>query len=748
MKKVKYAVYFILMLLLARAEISDGIRPFDLGLYLGLIYAGENFAVLSPLFASAHFIANPSVNSLILSVTTVALTAGLYFISFKLKKRVSTIEINLVALIARVPVIIMSARDSSLLLSSLITLVIAQIFTYVAIIALYAIIKRGIRNKMTQDEAVSASAMIMALSSALYCLNLWGYQPYYTIAAFVILILIADVGGNFLTAAVLIGLGSAISGDLMPAAAMTLSAVVAMIFRRMPLIFAASAYLLADLAAGYFFSAYGEYGLIHIIAVAAGLAAALIIPPKLHEKIRCETKNIRKGLAARAVINMNRYELSSQIASVGKAFNDISLSLRKDSDTVPGVLERMDALKDEMSRKVCGSCERWEECYKEDGSSMQDLFDGIIKGASDRGRATLIDVPPLLTSVCRRIGGLTQTATDLVKSCESKIEGLKSADKAKLLLAEQSAGISCLMNDLARKSGSSVTAEDNYEERIIEDLAYRNVICSEVLIWNSLSRGITLIVRQSDRDKKVIDKVLYNRTKMYWQRSDIRCEYTNGMCALTFYPAPQYEVLTGECMATKTGSILSGDTRSITRIGFDKVMIALSDGMGSGERAESSSSNAIAMIENLYTAGFASETILTLANNLLSGMSDESFSALDLAILDLDNGYADFVKLGAVSGYIRTEQGVEAIEGGSLPLGIVEEMKPAIKRRKLKTDELCLILSDGVIDTIGKEQIDRILINNSALNPQVVANEIIRCCLSRGIKDDVTVITFRLYRKI
>jgi stage II sporulation protein E len=747
-KNIKYAIYFLLMLLLAYARILDGIRAFDIGLYIGLIYAGENMAILSPLFIIALFIASPSLDSLILSGTVVLLLMGVYFISYKLRKRVSIIEVNIAAVVARIPVIILSAKDINLLTDSLITLVISSIFTYAAVITLYAVIKRGVKNRMTQDELACLSILIIAAAAALYNLDLWGFMPFFTVMAFIIPLIVYNIGSTALLISFLCGTGAAlVNENFLIAAAMTLCAAIAMIFRRMPFPFIAGAYLIADIGAGLFFSPFGKYQLLHIIAVVIGLIAALIIPPKLHEKIRCETRNIRKGLAARAIINMNRYELATQIASVGKAFNDIEVSLKKEIGTSYDNNKRIRGISEEIKRRVCGGCERLEECHKEDGDT-QALFSALIQGAIQRGRATLIDVPPLITGVCRRVNKLTENTTAIVKSLEATITAGKNVDRAKILLAEQSSGIAALMNNLALKTGSSVTAEDNYEERIIENLAYRNVVCSEVLLWSSFERGMTLIVRQSDREKKAIDRVLFSLTGMKWKRSDIKCDYPNGMTALTMHPATQYEALSGECMATKTGSIISGDTRSITHIGQDKVMIALCDGMGSGERAEYDSSTSIQMIENLYTAGFSSETVLNLINSLLSKTKDESFSAIDLVILDIENGYADFIKLGAVNSFIRCENGIEVIEGGALPLGIVEEMKPVIKRRKMTTGELCVIVSDGVIDTIGATGIEKILVAHPALNPQLVANEIIRACYSAGINDDVTAIAFRLYRQI
>lgn len=747
MKKAKYVIFFLLMLLFARAEILNSIRPFDIGLFIGLIYAGENLAILAPLFILAAFIAEPSVNTLIISITTVLLLAGLYFVSFKLRKRVNLLEINIVAFISRIPILIISSKDIHLLTDNLILLVISQIFVYVCAIALFAILKRGFRNRMTQDELAGVGVIIAVMAISFYTINIMEFMPYYTIAAFVITILIANNSNNSIIVALLIGIGAAFGGsDIAVAATIPLCAIVALMFKRMPIAFIAGAYLLTDIGIGYYFNVYGDYTLMHLISVVAGLVIAVAIPPKLQEMVRIECKNMRKGLAARAVINMSRYELSAQLSSISKAFNDIGIALKKDIDVAP--VNNIDSLKGDIARKVCGSCERRDECYNDENGDAFDLFDSIIKGAMDRGRATLVDVPPLLTSICKRINMLTQTTTEVVKTYENKVSNIKEADKGRLLLSDQSRGIATLMDTLSRKTGRSVTIDDNYEERIIEDLAYRNVVCSEVLLINREERGLTLIVRQADRDKKIIDKVLYKRTGMSWIRADNKCEYTNGMTAITFLPAPQYEVLTGECMATKTGSILSGDTRSIIRIGTDKVMVALCDGMGSGEAAESDSSVAIAMIENLYLAGFESDTILSLVNNLLNTSHEESFSALDMAIVDIERGFADFIKLGAVNSFIRTDHGIEVIEGGSLPLGIVEEMKPIVKHRKLSTGELCLIVSDGVIDTIGVEQIDRILINNSALNPQIVSNEIVRACLTKGLKDDITAIAFRIYRRI
>ena len=221
MKNIKYAIYFLLMLLLAYARILDGIRAFDIGLYIGLIYAGENMAILSPLFIIALFIASPSLDSLILSGTVVLLLMGVYFISYKLRKRVSIIEVNIAAVVARIPVIILSAKDINLLTDSLITLVISSIFTYAAVITLYAVIKRGVKNRMTQDELACLSILIIAAAAALYNLDLWDLCRF-TVMAFIIPLIVYNIGSTALLISFLCGTGAALVSEVfLIAAAMT-----------------------------------------------------------------------------------------------------------------------------------------------------------------------------------------------------------------------------------------------------------------------------------------------------------------------------------------------------------------------------------------------------------------------------------------------------------------------------------------------------------------------------------------------
>ena len=100
--------------------------------------------------------------------------------------------------------------------------------------------------------------------------------------------------------------------------------------------------------------------------------------------------------------------------------------------------------------------------------------------------------------------------------------------------------------------------------------------------------------------------------------------------------------------------------------------------MGSGLDAENVSSTSLSLIESFYKAGLSSPLILCTVNKLLSINTEDSFTALDLSVIDLKTLNADFIKYGSPYGFIVNDEGIKIVEGNSLPLGIIDELKPSV----------------------------------------------------------------------
>ena len=173
--------------------------------------------------------------------------------------------------------------------------------------------------------------------------------------------------------------------------------------------------------------------------------------------------------------------------------------------------------------------------------------------------------------------------------------------------------------------------------------------------------------------------------------------------------------------------------------------------MGSGEQAQNISSVALSLIESFYKAGLNSQIILNTVNKLLAVNSEDSFTALDVSVIDLNECYVDFIKYGAPYGFIINKNGIKIVEGNSLPLGIIDDLKPSVARTQLQDGDMILLVTDGVSDAFGcSGEIIDFLRTQLALNPQTLATNVMDKAkeLNGGeCKDDMTALAVRVFKK-
>ena len=180
----------------------------------------------------------------------------------------------------------------------------------------------------------------------------------------------------------------------------------------------------------------------------------------------------------------------------------------------------------------------------------------------------------------------------------------------------------------------------------------------------------------------------------------------------------------------------------------DKLLFVLSDGMGTGEKAHETGADTIALVETFYRAGFSHSAIFSCVAKLLAMRTEETFSALDVAVMDTRTGEFDFIKQGGRESYVFSKRGVERIEGGALPMGIVGESEPITVRRRTENGDLIVLLSDGVADRLSESDLTEIVGSLQTLNPQVIAEKIVENALKKtdAHADDLTAMVIRVVK--
>ena len=215
-----------------------------------------------------------------------------------------------------------------------------------------------------------------------------------------------------------------------------------------------------------------------------------------------------------------------------------------------------------------------------------------------------------------------------------------------------------------------------------------------------------------------------------------------------FLEEPPYHLLTGFAKAVKEGEKMSGDNYSFYEADTGKLVVILSDGMGSGEMANRDSGRVIEMMERLLEAGFAKESSVQMINGALAAAGQEqNMSTLDICSMDLYSGECEFVKVGAACTYIKRGHLVDRLSAQNLPLGVFQQIEPEVMSRTLQNGDYVIMLSDGVLDALsqglGEEILPEIIGRMEYTNPNEMANQILAYCIkqSKGqIRDDMTVL--------
>ena len=224
----------------------------------------------------------------------------------------------------------------------------------------------------------------------------------------------------------------------------------------------------------------------------------------------------------------------------------------------------------------------------------------------------------------------------------------------------------------------------------------------------------------------------------------------NDKYCCILHKKPVFDAAFGVASAKKAGETASGDTHSVIKIDERRFLVALSDGMGSGEYARRISESTISLLESFYRAKMPADTVLSTINKLLTFSKEETFACVDIAVVDLDSGKADIVKIGSPVGFILSGNTVKVLESGSLPLGILDSLRPDTASYELLENDTLLFLSDGITGAFGSTtDLYDVLKSIPVNNPQQLADLLLdRAIQAYGgvAKDDMTAVAVRLFK--
>lgn len=197
----------------------------------------------------------------------------------------------------------------------------------------------------------------------------------------------------------------------------------------------------------------------------------------------------------------------------------------------------------------------------------------------------------------------------------------------------------------------------------------------------------------------------------------------------------------------KCGSPVSGDNFSVKEYDDGRLVMMLSDGMGSGSLASCESCMMLDTMEELLEAGFDPEYSIAFANKCMTRRNQgRSFTTFDMLVIDMYDGAMTSYKQGAAATYIlhpgKDGNSVKAILSTTLPIGVLDETDCDVETGRLEKGDAVIMISDGICDMDEDGSLQRVLREIRIGDSRRMVDEILGRMLGQDSltpRDDVTV---------
>lgn len=439
-------------------------------------------------------------------------------------------------------------------------------------------------------------------------------------------------------------------------------------------------------------------------------------------------------LAVRHYINRTKADAGNRMLSVASVFDETARLMSTFGDPVPDYAAIGEALMD----RICPYCADKTNCDRERAS---EAFTLLAKNAH-AGKAIISDLPEFFTESCSHTPDVISSANAVTDGVRERARERESENKAKAIVTERLTAIKDVLEELGKSQALPVGFDGLAEDRIVAELNMSGVECAEAFCSRE---GVTAVIRTQSAVREKICRAVSACLKHEYEITAFDKTQAAGWSVATLKRRPAYEAVYARAGIGKDG--ISGDSYTFERIG-DRFLAALLDGMGSGNRANEVSNAAVELIECFYRAGFDSQSVMAGVNRFLKLPADERYSAADVVVCDLDTATVDIIKIGAPPCYIKTTDTVLKIEGSSLPIGVLDEMRPFVTTKRLYPGQMLIMVTDGVSDCFSGDELPEYINGLSAFNPEKAVNDILTraLALSGGTpRDDMTAIAFRLF---
>lgn len=782
----KYLILYIVTLMVSMVKIDYNYSPFSLALIaaavsneipiiaiilLGLIGNGVsygisgivNFVITLLIFLASFFIKEPKYND-----------------SSRNEKVMLSKRIFLASLIVNVIQVFINQFLIYDFLVAISMSIIIVIFYKIFVNSLQVLVNYNEKMAFSIEEVIGTSLMLSIALCSLGDLSIFGFSIRNVLSIFIVLVLGWKNGiliGTTSGATIGVTLGIIANTEPVVVAAYAISGMIAGVLNRFGKIGVICGFVLGNVVLSYVANGLVANLILFKEILIAGIAL-LVIPKNINLSIESfigEEKFLPVGTNRglnRSKETVNKLNnMSNTVKDMANAYKNVAATVIDEEDIreknkqtfISELLNNTEYMKENIL---------YDDIRDVEGKIVDDIFEALMQ----KGFVKEKDIIKIFAKNNNYIIGMGKNAekidNDITKIANavnvsfrvSKMNFIWSVrlKEEKKNFEAQLNGVSKAISEMAQNLDQEIESDDlNQEEKekIISLLKQKEILVQDILIDKKQNERYKIELFIEKNQRKDLNEVIVNMiNKVLDEKVTIQEEKKikkENLIKYTITSEDKYILDIGQSIAIKDGMPVSGDCMVQTKLKDGKVLIAISDGMGSGPEAKKSSQIVISMLKRLLDSGFERETSVDLINASLLNVSEDVFATLDIAIIDLYLGTIEFIKNGACPTYIKNNKKIQIIKSLTLPTGIVKEAAADVFDKDIEPNDIILMCTDGILDSNveykNKELWVKYLLEDiEVTNPQKIADIILNESIDNNfgkVKDDMTVVAFKFIKK-
>ncbi len=477
-----------------------------------------------------------------------------------------------------------------------------------------------------------------------------------------------------------------------------------------------------------------------LIDVGIATVIFIVIPPSVWSRLLQSVGTSASGVEVMA------QNASERLIFASKTLNDVKDSITKVSVAMEKKTEEQDIVS-KVCENVCSKCKNNLICWEKNFDETIASFYKIQRSLNVLGKVSVKDFPQELNH-CINNSLLENEFNILYSEINYQFKLKQKLKEMRVMLSDQFSAMEEMLTSLSMQLSGYAQSDNFLSKKVYAYFQKKGIVNAKSCVYYNIHGSLTVEI-YAERFERYNDEDLCEEISTIVERELELPRYSTvgDMTRIELWEKPMYSVDIGAYQIAGKRSEITGDSYETFIDNDTEAYIVLSDGMGSGKRAQLDSLLTSSLISRLIRAGIGYSSAIRLVNTSMRVKAwEESFATVDISILNLCSGTLKIVKAGASASYLVRGEQLKKLETTSLPIGIIQEVTPATINVNLKPDDIIITASDGVIED-SLESLRQIAVTNRKMPAEDMAIKMVKAVKKLADErycDDITIVISKL----